>query len=161
MNTKTKAILVGGLIAGTCDILYATIYSWFKAAVPPTKILQSVASGLLGADAYNGGTPVAVLGLGLHFFMALVFAAVYVNAARSWRVLVEKPILCGATFGLLIYLFMNLVVLPLSRFPNQHFPSTLTLVTSIIVHTLLFGVPIALAARRAWIGNTAAGTAPA
>jgi uncharacterized membrane protein YagU involved in acid resistance len=161
MNTKTKAILVGGLIAGTCDILYATIYSWFRADVPPMRILQSVASGLLGSDAFNGGAPVAALGLGLHFFMALAFAAAYVTASRSLPVLTQRPILCGATFGLFVYLFMNLVVLPLSRVPPRPFPSTLTIVTSVIVHTLLFGVPIALAARRAVEEQRGAAVSPA
>jgi len=150
MNRKTTAILVGGLIAGTCDILYATIYSYLRAEVPPMRILQSVASGLLGSDAYAGGMPVALLGLGLHFFMALVWAAIYVTASRSWPVLVQKPIFCGAVFGLFVYLFMNLVVLPLSATPPRtSFPSVLTIITSLIVHTMLFGVPIALAARRA------------
>ena len=149
MNRKLAAILSGGLIAGTFDIAYATIYSYLRAAVPPAQILQSVASGLLGKEAYAGGVPTSALGLGLHYFISIVAAAVYVVAAQSLPILVRRPVLCGATFGLLVYLFMNLVVLPLSRMPPRPFPSVLTIVTSIIVHTLLFGVPIALAARRA------------
>ena len=43
---------------------------------------QSIASGLLGKAAYEGGSATAPLGLALHFFIAFVMALVYVLAAR-------------------------------------------------------------------------------
>ena len=55
MNRKVAAILTGGLIAGVMDISYAVLYSYFRSGVAPTRLLQSVASGLLGSEAYTGG----------------------------------------------------------------------------------------------------------
>ena len=57
-NSATFAILAGGAIAGAIDITYAIVFSGFR-GVPATRILQSVASGLLGAGSYRGGAPAA------------------------------------------------------------------------------------------------------
>lgn len=143
-----SSIVLGGLVAGAFDITYATVFSYFRSGVPPMRILQSVASGLLGSAAFEGGVPTAALGLALHFGIALVAAAVYVFASRYLPVLVRRPVLAGSVYGIGIYAFMNLVVLPLSRFPRKvSFPLPV-LITGLLVHMFLIGVPIALAARR-------------
>jgi hypothetical protein len=150
MNRKIAAIVVGGLIGGAFDIAYAIIFSNLRSGVAPSRILQSVASGLLGSDAYTGGIPTATLGLGLHFFMALLWAASYVIAAGRIPLLVRQPVACGAAFGAFVYAFMNLVVIPLSRFPTKPSYPLAILATGLFVHMFLFGVPIALAARRGY-----------
>jgi uncharacterized membrane protein YagU involved in acid resistance len=150
MNRKFSAILQGGLIAGVFDICYAIIISYARSEVPPSRLLQSVASGLLGRDAYSGGAATAALGLGLHFFMTLLMAAAYVAGARWLPILHRRPVLCGAIYGAFLYAFMNLVVLPLSRFPPRPAAALVVIVTSLIVHMFLVGVPIALASRRAY-----------
>ena len=145
-----SSILLGGLVAGTFDITYAIVFSYLRRGVLPSRVLQSVASGLLGAEAYDGGAPTAALGLALHFFIALVAAAVFVLASRYLPVLVRSPVLTGAVYGAAIYVFMNWVVLPLSRIGPRPFPALIVLVTGLLVHMFLIGVPIALAARRAY-----------
>ncbi|MEO7167842.1 MAG: hypothetical protein ABI787_09650, partial [Spartobacteria bacterium] len=64
-----RAILIGGAIAGILDITYAIGFSAWR-GVAPLRLLQSVASGLLGAPAFEGGLPTAALGLFLHFCIA-------------------------------------------------------------------------------------------
>lgn len=143
-----SSIVLGGLVAGAFDITYATVFSYFRSGVPPTRILQSVASGLLGSEAYEGGAPTAALGLALHFFIALVAAAIYVFASQYLPVLVRKPLLAGSVYGIVIYAVMNLVVIPLSRFPRKPSYPLPVLITGLLVHMFLIGVPIAFAARR-------------
>ena len=58
------AVLAGGLTAATLDILYAFIA--FAAVATPVRILQSVASGLLGKASYRDGLASAALGAALH-----------------------------------------------------------------------------------------------
>jgi uncharacterized membrane protein YagU involved in acid resistance len=150
MSRRTAtSFLLGGGVAGALDITYAFVFYGFRNGVPPTRILQSVASGLLGRAAFSGGIPAAVLGLFLHFLIAFSAAGVYFVASRYVRVLAESPVVCGALYGICIYGFMNLVVLPLSRFPQKpSFPPDV-LVTGLLVHMFFIGTPIALAARRA------------
>src|SRR5690349_2601609 len=98
MLSKAGAVLLGGGVAGAIDITYAIVYSFLRARVAPMTLLQYVASGLVGPDAFKGGSPMAALGLGLHFFIALSWAAIYVAAARGLPVLVQRPLLCGVSY---------------------------------------------------------------
>lgn len=150
MNARMiKAIFVGGFIAGAIDITYALVFSAFR-GVAPMRILQSVASGLVGSSAYTGGVPTAILGLGLHFLIACLLAAIFVTAARALPVLVQRPIVSGASFGAGVFAVMNLVVIPLSAFPGKMKFVPIVVATGLIVHLFGIGVPIALAARRAF-----------
>jgi hypothetical protein len=158
--SAAKAILIGGSIAGTCDILYAIIYSWLARGTAPVRILQSVASGLLGKPAFDGGWPVASLGLFLHFFIALAAAAIFYFVARKIPALVRHAVLSGVLYGFLIFWFMRLVVLPLSAFP---FPVRFPLGPSLLemlFHMFTVGLPIALAVRMAVVPRSIDQTFP-
>jgi hypothetical protein len=141
-------VLAGGLIAGTLDIVYACVFWAIKRDVPVERILQSVAAGLLGKASFEGGPATAALGLVLHYLIALTMSLAYYLASARWSLLWQKPLPCGAGYGLLLYLIMNYVVVPLSAAgPGSKDPLWITL--SIVVHALLIGVPIALLTRRA------------
>lgn len=141
------SILLGGFIGGTCDILYATTY-WALHGVAASRVLQSVASGVLGRPSFEGGTATAVLGLALHYLIALIFAAFYVLLSRRLTVLVRRFVLCGGLYGCGIFWVMNLIVLPLSAFPRKVSFTLVPVVMELLVHIFLVGVPIAWAARR-------------
>ena len=143
-----RAILVGGSIAGALDILFAITFAYTNGA-PPQRLLQTVASGLLGQASYEGGWPAAMLGLAAHFLMSYAYAAVYVLASRRFELLRRHPLLAGAVFGALVLFFMRLVVLPLSAFPHPVSFKPLATTLDLLSHMFLFGVPIALAARKA------------
>lgn len=147
-NPAAFAILAGGCIAGAIDITYAIVFSGFH-GVPAIRILQSVASGLLGPAAYEGGVPTAALGLLLHFLMALLWAAIFYIASRRLHLLTRQAVLAGLLYGMAVYAVMNLVVLPLSAFPGKVTFTPMLLATGLFVHMFGFGLPISLAARRA------------
>jgi hypothetical protein len=108
--------------------------------VPLVVIYQSIASGILGRDAYRGDLATAALGLFLHFFIATTAAAVYVGASRRLPLLTHLPVPCGLVFGTAVYFFMKYLVLPLSAV------SRLTPFdpAAMVGHAFLVGVPIAL-----------------
>ena len=141
------AILWGGLLAGVGDIAFAFVVSGLN-GVGPVRVLHSVAGGLLGASAREGGAATAALGALLHFLIALVWAAVYWLASRRLKVLVRHPVACGLLYGAAVYAFMSFVVLPLSAvyFKPSYAPSAVLL--NAAGHMLLVGLPIALVARR-------------
>lgn len=147
-NRAVHAILWGGLVAGAIDITYALGFSAAR-GVPPMRILQSVASGLLGSPAYQGGAGTAALGFVLHFLLMLIIAAIFYFASLRLRFLIERPVLWGALYGFAVYWVMNLVVLPLSAFPSEVKFVPVVLITSLVVHAFGIGVPIAWASRKA------------
>ena len=142
-----RAVAWGGLLAGVGDIAFAFVVSGLR-GVGPVRVLQSVAGGLLGRAAAEGGMATAALGAVLHFLIAFVWAAVYWLASRRLKFLVWHPVVCGLLYGALVYFFMYFVVLPLSAvyFPLSRTPSSILLNSA--GHMLLVGLPIALAARK-------------
>lgn len=142
-------VAVGGLAAGAGDIAFACIYWWLTNGVPPARILQSVASGLLGKAAYQGGAATALLGLALHFAMTLAMAGAYFGAALRLPALWRRAVTGGALYGVLLYGVMNYVVVPLSRAGGRAPGNDLWTWLGVAAHVLLVGIPIALAVRRA------------
>jgi hypothetical protein len=139
-------IVVGGLVAGVLDLDYAFLWSGLR-GTSPQRLLQSVSSGLLGSSAFEGGVPSALLGLVCHFLVAFGATTVYFLAARRIAFLTEHPIAAGTIFGILVYLFMNFVVIPLSAFPIALKFPPLVLLRGFASHAFLVGIPIALAIR--------------
>jgi len=153
MATKrlsTSAALIGGtLVAGSCDITFAILFWWFRAGVGPTRVLQSVASGLIGRQAaISGGMKTALLGLFLHYFIAFCFVLFYWLMAKALPVLRRHAVILGSIYGLGIYFVMNYVVIPLSATKRGPF-NMLSFVLSLIVHAFLIGLPAALFAKAA------------
>ena len=136
---------------GALDILFAISYAGYN-GMAPSRLLQTVASGLLGEAAFSGGSATAAAGLLCHFALAYLWAGIFVAAARRLPMLTRQPVLSGIVFGVVVFFIMRLVVLPLSAFPYPVSFKPLGTVLDLLSHTLLFGVPIALATRRAHVG---------
>jgi hypothetical protein len=141
-----QGILLGGLIAGTLDMTAALVDSGLQGR-SPMVVLQAVASGFLGESSFRDGLASAALGFGSHFLIAFGAAAVYYAASRRLKFLVQRAIICGLLYGVAIYLFMNVVVVPLSAVPFKFsYPPTAVLI-GLAVHMLCIGLPISLAIR--------------
>lgn len=168
---KLNAIVWGGLVAGMLDIVYAfVVYGPLSYQLSPMQVLQSVAAGWIGRDAATaGGWNTAMLGLGSHLMLATIFAAVFVLSAALLPTLSRRPIVWGLLYGFGLYLVMTYLVVPLSAaHALQHFAvdandalARLTesfsamrpkdpwqLLGTILTHTVLVGVPIALINKR-------------
>src|ERR1700751_27912 len=76
------AIFFAGLLAGLLDITAAFV-TWVPQGVPPIRILQGIASGLLGPQAFKEGMPTALQGGAVLFLIALSAAAVFSAASRK------------------------------------------------------------------------------
>jgi hypothetical protein len=148
---KSKAfptIFWGGLIAGTLDITAACVYSWIRANVSPVRVFQSVASGLLGPSSYTGGAKTAVLGLALHFLIATTATALFYFVSLKLRFMIEQPVTWGLVYGVLVYLFMNFVVLPLSALQQRTAPPLSSRIINMLIIMFCVGLPISLIVRR-------------
>jgi hypothetical protein len=145
-SALAHTVVVGGIAVGILDILAAFALRGAFGA-PPVRVLQGIASGLLGPSAFQGGAATALLGLGLHFVIAFAAAAVYYGASRSLPILVRRAVPCGLAYGVLVHVFMNQIVLPMSRV-NFRTPPWQFVAGMILIHMLFVGLPIALAVRR-------------
>lgn len=111
IGNNTKAIWYGGFIASTLDIIGACVTNWRD----PIYILHVVASGALGTAAYTGGLATAASGMLLQWLMGIIIASIYVLASRQLSLLIEHWMTSSLLYGLIIFVVMNYVVVPLSR----------------------------------------------
>ena len=141
-----QAIVMAGAICGTMDITAAlTVYG--SMGIKPMRLLQGISSGLLGSQAYQGGIPTAALGFVCHFVVAFGAAAVYYALSRKLRFLTDYAIPCGVAYAVIVYFFMQNIVLPLSRAAPRPFVLTFMII-GIVIHICCVGLPIALTIRR-------------
>jgi len=135
------AIAVGGLIAGTLDLLQACIlFGW--------KIPLVIAGGWLGHDAVHRGAGTYVLGVVLHYSIASSATAIYYGASRKLPFLVEYPLVCGLFFGMAVELVMGYVVLPLSALHATGPYDLRDVIQGFLVHMVVVGLPVAYSVRR-------------
>jgi len=107
-----------GLLTGLVDGLFSSVLSVVFYHSTVTRLFQGVASTMLGASAFDGGTSTAALGLLMHFGVAFGWSAVFLMVAmrsRWVRQLIASPYgvaKTAALYGPLIWMVMSLVVIP-------------------------------------------------
>lgn len=143
-------IVLGGLAIGILDFLDASIFFPLYYGISFIDVWHGPASGVLGREASRaGGLNTALLGIVLHFCVAICIAAVFYLLTRFIPFLYEHPLISGIVFGIAAHFVMQYVVIPLSAirsFPS--WPPIGSLLNSIIGHALFVGLPVALIA--AW-----------
>lgn len=135
------AVAAGGLIAGTLDLTQAL-------ALFGAKIPLAIAAGLLGPEAFQGGGATYVLGVLLHFLIALTAAAIYFVVSRKLSFLIEHALVCGLFFGVAVELVMRLIVLPLSALHAMGPYPYRDLVQGLLMHMIVVGLPISFCVQR-------------
>ncbi|THD81836.1 MAG: hypothetical protein E7812_03215 [Phenylobacterium sp.] len=106
------AVVTAGLAGGLVDFVYASVMFGLAKGKGIDKVWQGVAAGWLGKAASTGGWGSASLGIVTHFGIALCMALAYLLAATRLKLLYQRPLVCGALYGALLYAFMYGVVLP-------------------------------------------------
>lgn len=142
---RKRALLFGALTVGTLDLLDALIFFTARGA-QPIRIVQAIASGLLGPAAFQGGLRTAILGVCLHYFIAFSIVATFILASWRWPDLRRRPFLWGPVYGVGVYLVINLIVVPLSAAIPGH-KTLVVIVNGLLIHIFGVGLPSALFAR--------------
>ncbi|HET6763424.1 MAG TPA: hypothetical protein VFH27_07120 [Longimicrobiaceae bacterium] len=136
------------LLTGVVDGTFASGQSFFYGSTPP-RLFQGVASTLLGPSALQGGTRTALIGVLMHFGVALAWSAVFLvlyDRSASIRHVVESPLgtfgvlKVAAIYGPMIWMVMSLAVIPLLT----HRPPNITLrwAVQLVGHVFFVGLPI-------------------
>lgn len=133
-------ILIGGSVAGLLDMTSA--YLTFGRMMP-----LGIAGGLIGVAARDPSAAHYCLGLFIHYLIAFSAAAAYCFASRKLTFLRENFFVCGLVFGIVFFLFMNLMVLPLSAYHAMGPYSYRGLVQGLLAHMFLIGLPISTSLR--------------
>lgn len=141
-----KPIAFATAVCGTLDILFAMILTVLLGR-HVDDMLRFVASGPFPA-ATDMGASGAVLGLVVHFALMAIMAAAFMLIVHGRPALLEKPLVTGLLYGLITYVIMNWLVVPL-RFHTPLPPKPLSIATQLFAHLALVGIAMAYIARAA------------
>ena len=140
-----KPTLIATLVCGTLDGIYPTALTLLRGR-DPAAMWRGVASGPF-PGASEWGTAGSALGLATHFTLMAIMVVVFMLAARKLPSLLDRPVLSGVVYGLITYVVMNLIVVPL-RFGTPLPSAPVPIVSQLFAHIALVGLPVAFIARR-------------
>lgn len=136
-----STIITAWLLAGTIDITAASVYFPLVGKFKLIMLYQGIASGVLGARAFTGGFGTAVLGLALHYLIALIWTTFFFLLFPRVGFLSKNRIVTAAAYGIFVSCVMTFVVLPLSNV--HHFPIiAVHFLISTVILMFTIGLPI-------------------
>jgi hypothetical protein len=141
-------LLLAAIAAAALDLGFAVLF-WAVEGVPAVRVLQSIATWLLGRAAYQGGIATAVLGTLIYIALMWALALLYRGLSRSFPRLLRQPIRFGLAYGALMYGLVFHIGVPLftAAGPSSQRPDWI--VACVVAYMVLVGLPCAWAARRA------------
>lgn len=139
MKASSKSIIYTALLAGCLDGIAAVV---FLGKMNFEMVWRFVASGFFGMKAFSAGHEMIAYGLLFHFSIALFWTIVYFLFLGNISFFKKYVIPGGLLYGILIWLVMNLVVLPFTNIPQS--PLTMVgIAKGMIILMLCVGLPIA------------------
>lgn len=139
-----KAIIVTGLSAGTLDAIAAIVV--YQAN--PVGLFQFIASGAFGAGkAFSGGLTMAFWGMLFHYIIAFSWTIVFFFMYPVFPFMRKNKYLTGLLYGIVVWVMMNRVVLPLSQISQGAFNIRGALIGASILMVAV-GLPISLLTHR-------------
>lgn len=160
LSPLARAIIWSGLIAAVLDLGYVIVLTQMNGG-DPVRMLQGIAAAAVGPAARNPQAwGYAFIGGALHFAVAYGWAALFCVVARARPYLLRQPGLAGPLYGALVWLVMQLVVLPFTQTPPKSFPPP-RWEPVFLAHLLCVGLPIAVVARRFLAPGESSSAAPA
>lgn len=137
-----KSVCKATLLAGSLDILAATLQAYFMSGTTPDIVLKYIASGAVGQGAFVGGWEMVLLGLLFHFTITFACALTFFLVYPKLKFLHHRIWFDAATIGLIGWSVTTMAVVPLSRIT----PSPLELLHTLLaigILILCIGLPIA------------------
>lgn len=144
--------LTAGLIAGTLDIIAASLNAYIKNDTAPMQVLKGVASGAFDPKTFSSGTLLAVCGLVIHFFIAISFTFFFFFLAKQFPSLIKYPIPMGILYGIVVWGTMRFIILPyISRLNPKPIVGREAITNAAInagIIVVCVGIPVVLLARK-------------
>jgi hypothetical protein len=147
IEARTNAIVAAIAVSGTLDILSAFFFGGM-AGVGPGKVLRYVASGPFGDGMRDGGSGASAIGLGVHYSLMAIMVLLYFMLANRVDAVRRQWLLSGALYGIVIYLVMYWVVVPI-RFGSEPKTNLWSVGNALFSHIFCVGLPMAYIASRA------------
>ncbi len=148
MKFSTKTIILAWLLVGTLDITSATIHYMIRGGTNPVNILVYISSAIYGPQAAEIGPPsMAILGLALHYLIALIWTLVFFFLYPRIPAMAKNRLVTGIAYGFLMQIIMSQVVVKLSNTAKGPFNLQSFLINAVIL-CIAIGIPLSFIAFR-------------
>jgi len=139
-----RAAVLAGIAGGILFDLAIVGFQTLAGQHPSLPALwQFVASTMFGRVAFTSPAYVWV-GLVMHFAVSIAWAGGFAYLAQTKPVVIERPVISGFFFGLVVYVVMQLVLYSVQALRISGAPQV---VAGLIEHTVFFGIPVAVVTR--------------
>lgn len=145
MKTK-QLIFLTGFLVGTLDILAAFADYYIQTGQGPAGVLRFIASGIFGNEAFTGSDTMIWWGLLFHFVIAFIWTILFFRLYRGFDLARIHFVLTAIGYGIIIWLTMNIIVLPLSKTPTMAF-GVYSVTKSILILICMIGFPLVMIAK--------------
>src|SRR4051812_44886093 len=153
--SRWGTFFLAGVTVGTIDSIFIIVAYVVLGKATLLRLFQGIAFSVLGDSSFQGGLPTALFGLLLHYSVAHAWSGVYLLAHGRFEWLrkqtdsIPKIAAAGALYGVVIFLGMRWLVLPLTHAGSPVWGS-FGFNLQLAAHAVLIGPPIAAiaAARR-------------
>jgi uncharacterized membrane protein YagU involved in acid resistance len=138
-----KIIFLTALIAGTLDAVAAMVVY----QIPPIPLFKFIASGAFGKETFSGGQEMVIAGVVFHYFIALSWSVLFFLIYPKIRFLSRHSIISGLLYGVVVWVIMNLAILPMTKVPQRPFDLRQAIIGAVIL-MFMIGLPISLLIHR-------------
>ncbi|MDO6432860.1 hypothetical protein Q4E93_19790 [Flavitalea sp. BT771] len=135
-------LLLIGLLAGTLDAIAAVLLFLAGGNKDPRMLFRYIASAVYGKRAFAGEGFMPFMGLLFHFLIAISWVAVYFFLHTHIPWLDSHPLFAAVIFGSLVWIIMNLIIVPYSKATPRPF-SWLFVVINVVILIMAIGLPAA------------------
>ncbi|NUM79384.1 hypothetical protein HUU42_01160 [bacterium] len=142
-----KIILLTGLLAGTLDIFAAFINAYISSGTSPAVVMQFIASGVFGRDAFAGEWMMVAWGTLFHYGIVMSWTTLFFMLYPKMSFLSKSLSANAIGYGIFVWIMMNQVVLPLSNVPRLK-GDPIKMAIAIFILIVAIGWPISWMARR-------------
>ena len=147
LRDQVTAGLVAGIAGGILYDLFlfaSAVANGAPAATVMPAMWTYIASAVIGPAASAKPAAPAIGGV-LNFAVSIAWGLGYVNLVRSQPQLLTRPFVSGIGFGIVVWVFMQLVLLTSELY---HRPSAGAFWTSLVATVIFYGLPVSYVVSR-------------
>lgn len=137
------AALGGGIVSGITLAAFSA-FATMRAGLPASTTYTFLADAV-GGTALAASTAAVPIGVAVLFAGTILWAFGYVYGAAKQSQLLTRPLISGAFFGFVVWLFMQAVLVGVGRFTP---PNIYTFDRDMVAFLLFFGIPLAFTVSR-------------
>ncbi len=142
-----SAVVMAGALAGTMDLLAASLMYFIRTGKSPLDVLAYIASAVYGVEASEGNGWIYVTGLLFHYCIAYGWSFIFFVLYPKMAVLRNNKVASSVGYGLIVWCVMNLIVLPMTKIQVPPFdPVRASMGATILIACI--GLPLSVLAHR-------------